>query len=621
MNSLFSACFAVLFFAVRAVAADMTDFDGDGLPDVWEQAFGFRTNVATGIDGPYGDPDCDGLNNYAEFRAGYSVIDGNVYSNVSWAIAGLSPTNGHSVNAGVWDAYVRPAGTNSCLRYLYTDGDFCDDSWELKNPQYASLDLYDDARLLGGMTGWQRCRSAAAGSSAVALAKFKYNGSVGILDKTPVIVSFYADSYMLTIPTATATVLARWDWNQENTVVLTNWVSGSLTSGTKYVWAFADRNGDGQYQVGEPAGASSPYAVTVSGKYCEFYLAMTDTPSCAFRFSLAGLTSMGTRIRVLRYSVDGNLNYPAMLLDRVYNQYTRPYLCEADWLIDDYDMDWGMAGVPTSMSRLNIAYKVYAGDETILTNNALLYTFINTLEHTGRIPVTVSPANAQVLHKRTVQLTWTFSQPVFPAVAYTAFEVYLTLNGSLLYDGVIQDPGRDNAGTYSATLPFSLADGAYTWKIKAFNRKFVTATYSSVSSFSVAQGGYSPTNAGTCDVSLYYAGASSVRTFVAEAYSGNMFAGVPASSVAFTAGASVTNMVSGAQTRLTLLPQGHYYVLAWLDLDNDGVREDGEPWGYHNCFGENAVEPFSPKKITVPVSGTAPRVFITVEDMPGASRR
>ena len=61
-------CFlSLVVLTVRA--ADMTDFDGDGLPDLWEANFGIRTNSAAGIDGAYGDMDNDGLNNQAEYLA------------------------------------------------------------------------------------------------------------------------------------------------------------------------------------------------------------------------------------------------------------------------------------------------------------------------------------------------------------------------------------------------------------------------------------------------------------------------------------------------------------------------------------------------------------------------
>jgi hypothetical protein len=46
------------------------DSDSDGLPDDWEELYGLNPRVATGDDGPEGDPDHDGLVNSQEFRFG-----------------------------------------------------------------------------------------------------------------------------------------------------------------------------------------------------------------------------------------------------------------------------------------------------------------------------------------------------------------------------------------------------------------------------------------------------------------------------------------------------------------------------------------------------------------------
>ncbi|MFH1969575.1 MAG: LamG-like jellyroll fold domain-containing protein [Verrucomicrobiota bacterium] len=117
--------------------------DSDGLPDWWEQLYGLDPNDATGVNGAWGDPDNDGLNNRAEY------------------LAGTNPFNSDTDGDGIGD-YDSPRGVYSrTYGEMYTDGDGMPDDWESENgldPQKydANLDLDGD--------GWSNYAEYQAGT-------------------------------------------------------------------------------------------------------------------------------------------------------------------------------------------------------------------------------------------------------------------------------------------------------------------------------------------------------------------------------------------------------------------------------------------------------------------------
>ncbi len=66
---------------VRQVLHTQVDADHDGLPDVWELAYGLNPNSAAGDDGSNGDPDHDSWTNYQEFQASTNPHDASSHPN------------------------------------------------------------------------------------------------------------------------------------------------------------------------------------------------------------------------------------------------------------------------------------------------------------------------------------------------------------------------------------------------------------------------------------------------------------------------------------------------------------------------------------------------------------
>jgi hypothetical protein len=73
------------------------DSDGDGLPDWYELQFGLDPNNGNNLDGRFGDPDRDGLDNYTEFRL--------CATNASVGAKYMDPLNCDTDNDGMDDGY------------------------------------------------------------------------------------------------------------------------------------------------------------------------------------------------------------------------------------------------------------------------------------------------------------------------------------------------------------------------------------------------------------------------------------------------------------------------------------------------------------------------------------
>ncbi len=78
----------------------IADSDKDGLPDLWEAAYGLDSTDPTGDNGAYGDPDNDGLNNITEYNISHVVI-----TNASMVDVEASPINADSDGDGMDDGY------------------------------------------------------------------------------------------------------------------------------------------------------------------------------------------------------------------------------------------------------------------------------------------------------------------------------------------------------------------------------------------------------------------------------------------------------------------------------------------------------------------------------------
>lgn len=598
---------AALFATAGVNAADLTDNDGDGLPDKWETHFGLSTNSAIGINGAYGDPDNDGLPNLAEYRAGYYEISGSVYSNFTLAVVGLNPTNAYSVNAVFGDYHHRPAGSLVTLGWMFTDADRIIDTWEDIETNGCSRFIYNGPNLRpDGWREWDSFqRSYLEIKKPTITLEMSYFGTAA---DGLVTVAGYTD--ITQVPDVTYTVPS-----MNGIFTVTNPTTGKLKSTTLYwtalkgtTWSsgtpFAFYHPAQDYEFG----AEKEYTFGAAGLTCRFHL--TDYAASAagaatsiigkygrFAFPNTGSVDGKQRVVIFRRSVDANSAYADIVFNSLINS-SQSFLHEGHlYAMGDIETDWGLLNVPTAMDRLTFGMELsvgYAGP-----NGTPVLLFTNKFDNTRSKAVLVSPVGGSLIKTRRPVFRWSMPEN------YSAFTLDIhkvDSTGPVVYNsGVLRRPPSEVDGTCAFSLPFYQTRAVngqlfesghnYYWRVSALNAKFSDATVSpNWSDWGLFRLDHTnallQSNLRDVPVTVKYFGPALEAVengITVQLYDNLTFSGRPVAEVivAAAAAASVTDDTTVVtNTLVDAVPPGNYCVRAFIDHNANGRLDTWESWGY-----------------------------------------
>jgi hypothetical protein len=135
--------------------AQVADSSGGGIPDWWKNIYGLGLVDKTGANGPLGDPDKDGLSNYAEYQIS-EVYRFRYSSPLKFKTDPAQPLS---------DYFMKPTGGKLTMGAMLSDHDYIEDWWEeLYSPTAANPYVHDSKTDYDadGWSNWAEARYSQA---------------------------------------------------------------------------------------------------------------------------------------------------------------------------------------------------------------------------------------------------------------------------------------------------------------------------------------------------------------------------------------------------------------------------------------------------------------------------
>ena len=441
---------------------------------------------------------------------------------------------------------------------------------------------------------------------------------------------------------------------------------GHLAEGLNTFIAFADDNGNGEWDAGEPFGLvrnvdigwdRANVAIELTDDSAAFKrLAVADYPEWVDTNAVAdvtgetggAVTTAVRRVRIMRTSVNEQpLAKPRMVFSKLVDLGVRNWLAENDfiksgrWDFDDrYLVSDALAANIAGSDIRTAEYEIYVGDGSV-SEMEPADTWQKEFTVNRVAPTVVSPSVNSYYRLLTAQPTLCWKGPD----GYTAFVIQIATNqtftGDILYSVTNFLPAATEAG-YSYKAPVyvgkELVDKqVYWWRVCELNAKFTDpGDWSEPASF---RADVDTTNADTgygrlaAEVRYYGPATNTQSQVVVGVYESADFTGDPVAKMVLGTAANgnadkgITNlayraakgtdwMKATANVKFDGIAPGTYYVMAFVDRNANGVRDAFETWGYADGFGLLQAGAFYESagiKVTS-AKGDLPSVLVFMED-------
>ena len=452
---------------------------------------------------------------------------------------------------------------------------------------------------------------------------------------------------------------------REQHLTLSDATNGRLRQGyTKFI-AFADNNGNGEYDPGEPFGMASDVDVGWD-RVTDLKIALATTTPVLPRFDPKALDKAAklddgsdglsnavaqviagkpvivdvtpdTYVRVVRWTINDEECKHRVILSKKLGAFEA--VTEADVLSKTvFDLDWKHLekDAHDSFFALNeidkIVYAVFVGDVARTEENVNGW-IVKKFAHNRANATPVAPTAADTAIVNATRPEFEFKVPEgYPSYAFKL----INATGKVVFCSTNLVTAKNAAGhvVYQPPVYFGaeaedlvnhlLPTGRYSWSVAMLNAKFRETKdgWCTAAEFDVqmAKGKVHDTDKGILEVAVRYYGEAEISTehpIIVQAFRSADFTGVPDAQAVITDKAGVfciyddTNTVNVAMYGLV---PGDYYVRAFIDTTKDVVRSTWESWGYQNNVGTGRADLYTPisTKVERNVISSA---LVFIEDM------
>ena len=377
----------------------------------------------------------------------------------------------------------------------------------------------------------------------------------------------------------------------------------------------------------------------------------------------SGKGSGATRtIRIVRDAINGQESRSRQVMSHTYVIDDRPYMMEADVLSESvgrFDLDWKYLASDAKAMGLVPMSADYSIVETLTlpgggVTNTVLGSFVKTFKAVRpKATSIVAPVQSEEVYTASPTLSFTCDDETA-----TAFRIQIAekTGSKIVYDSGVKVLGGRSAESvggfgYHFTPPVYVdapvgvngapvfKDGAeYRWRVALFNAAFPAGNgffdeafdsedWSAWAEFTMDVDNERinpriPTGYGKAGAVVRYYGpltdqATLAKNVIVEAHATADFRSQPLSQARLSGINDLARRddISTVNAVLKGIAPGTVYLMAYIDINNNGRRDEWESWGYVNFVGTTHDDIYTPKGVTVVDSiNELPTAVIYIED-------